>query len=151
MSERRLTPLAPALALLIAACGGGGAGARAGAGAGASAGADAGAGQGASAGAEAGARAAAEAGPVTEECRTAYAEYVRTWRRWFDAELEDADATAALIAEFGRELPMRSALDEMRDVAEELKYEPGFDLWFMALTATERAIDRCGEGAPRPT
>ena len=93
--------------------------------------------------------AGAQAAPASAECRTAYAGYVKAWSDWFDAEL-DSDAQAAIIAEFGQELPHRSALDEMRETADELRYEPGFELWIRALTATEEAIDRCGEGAPRP-
>jgi len=92
---------------------------------------------------------AAPAGPVTEACRTAYAGYISAWSDWFDAEL-DSDAQAAIIAEFGQELPRRAALEEMRATADELRYEPGFELWIRALTATEEAIDSCGEGAPRP-
>jgi hypothetical protein len=89
------------------------------------------------------------AGPAGDQCRTDYAEYVDAWSDWFDSEL-DSDAQAAIIAEFGQELPRRAALDEMRETADELRYEPGFELWIRALTATERAIDSCGEGAPRP-
>ena len=92
---------------------------------------------------------AGAAAPASAECRTAYAGYVKAWSDWFDAEL-DSDAQAAIIAEFGQELPHRSALEEMRETADELRYEPGFELWIRALTATEEAIDRCGEGAPRP-
>lgn len=94
-------------------------------------------------------QAPAPAGPVTEACRTAYAAYVSAWSDWFDAEL-DSDAQAAIIAEFGQELPRRAALEEMRVTADELRYEPGFELWIRALSATEEAIDSCGEGAPRP-
>jgi hypothetical protein len=89
------------------------------------------------------------AGPVSEDCRRAYDGYVKAWGDWFDAEL-DSDAQAALIAEFGQELPRRAALEEMRETADELRYEPGFELWIRALTATEDAIESCGEGAPRP-
>lgn len=89
--------------------------------------------------------------PVTPACRAAYADYERAWTNWFDANLDDTDSAAEIIAEFGQELPMRSALAQMRETADALRYEPGFDLWFVALTATERAIDLCGEGAPRPT
>ena len=92
----------------------------------------------------------APTGPVSQECRTAYAGYVSAWSDWFDTEL-DSDAQAAIIAEFGQELPRRAALEEMRATADELRYEPGFELWIRALTATEDAIDKCGEGAPRPS
>ena len=91
----------------------------------------------------------APAGEVSEACRTAYAGYVAAWSDWFDTEL-DSDAQAAIIAEFGQELPRRAALEEMRATADELRYEPGFELWIRALTATEEAIESCGEGAPRP-
>ncbi|HEU5061136.1 MAG TPA: hypothetical protein VFU21_31615 [Kofleriaceae bacterium] len=91
----------------------------------------------------------APAGEVSEACRTAYAGYVAAWSDWFDTEL-DSDAQAAIIAEFGEELPRRAALEEMRVTADELRYEPGFELWIRALTATEEAIEHCGEGAPRP-
>lgn len=91
----------------------------------------------------------AAAGEPSEACRTAYAGYVAAWSDWFDAEL-DSDAQAAIIAEFGQELPRRAALEEMRATADELRYEPGFELWIRALTATEEAIASCGEGAPRP-
>lgn len=94
-------------------------------------------------------RARPAAGPVSQECREAYAGYVSAWSDWFDAEL-DSDAQAAIIAEFGQELPRRAALDEMRATADELRYEPGFELWIRALTATEEAIASCGEGAARP-
>jgi hypothetical protein len=87
--------------------------------------------------------------PAGPECRAAYDAYVAAWSDWFDAEL-DSDAQAAIIAEFGQELPRRAALEEMRATADELRYEPGFELWIRALTATEEAIERCGEGAPRP-
>ena len=88
--------------------------------------------------------------PVTPACRAAYADYERAWKNWFDANLDDTDSAAEIIAEFGQELPMRSSLAQMRETADALRYEPGFDRWFVALTATERAIDLCGEGAPRP-
>lgn len=94
-------------------------------------------------------RQAPAAAPASADCRTAYDGYVKAWSDWFDAEL-DSDAQAAIIAEFGQELPHRSALDEMRETADALRYEPGFELWIRALTATEEAIDLCGEGAPRP-
>ena len=87
--------------------------------------------------------------PAGEACRAAYAQYVSAWSDWFDTEL-DSDAQAAIIAEFGQELPHRAALEEMRVTADELRYEPGFELWIRALTATEEAIERCGEGAARP-
>jgi len=93
--------------------------------------------------------AAATAGEPSEACRKAYAGYVAAWSDWFDTEL-DSDAQAAIIAEFGQELPRRAALEEMRVTADDLRYEPGFELWIRALTATEEAIDSCGEGAPRP-
>jgi hypothetical protein len=89
-------------------------------------------------------------GEVSSECRAAYYEYVAAWSAWFDAELEDSEAQAAIIAEFGQELPRSAALEEMREVAEELRYDPGFELWIRALGATQSAIERCGEGAPRP-
>ena len=98
---------------------------------------------------EAPAGAAATAGEPSAACRTAYAGYIAAWSDWFDTEL-DSDAQAAIIAEFGQELPRRAALEEMRVTADELRYEPGFELWIRALTATEEAIDSCGEGAPRP-
>jgi hypothetical protein len=91
----------------------------------------------------------APAAPPTPACRRAYREYVRTWGNWFAAEL-GAGTAAEIVAEFGQELPTRAALAEMREVADGLRYEPGFDLWFAALTATERAIEICGEGAARP-
>ena len=91
----------------------------------------------------------APAGANTDACRKAYDGYVAAWSDWFDTEL-DSDAQAAIIAEFGQELPRRAALEEMRVTADELRYEPGFELWIRALTATEEAIDSCGEGAPRP-
>jgi hypothetical protein len=94
-------------------------------------------------------RAPAPAGEPTEACRAAYGQYVSAWSDWFDTEL-DSDAQAAIIAEFGQELPRRAALEEMRVTADELRYEPGFELWIRALTATEEAIERCGEGAARP-
>jgi hypothetical protein len=94
-------------------------------------------------------RAPAPAGEPSEACRAAYAQYISAWSDWFDTEL-DSDAQAAIIAEFGQELPRRAALEEMRVTADELRYEPGFELWIRALTATEEAIDRCGEGAARP-
>lgn len=91
----------------------------------------------------------AAAGAPSDACRKAYDGYVAAWSDWFDTEL-DSDAQAAIIAEFGQELPRRAALEEMRVTADELRYEPGFELWIRALTATEEAIDSCGEGAPRP-
>jgi hypothetical protein len=140
----RMMHRASALALLLlAGCGGGGGAA---AGAGGAAGASAG-GAGPSSGAAASEPAAA---PAPEACPGAYREYVRAWAVWFYTELEDPETSKAVTEEFVKELPSRSALADMRMVAEELRYEPGFDFWFVALTATERAIDACGESAPAP-
>ncbi len=95
-------------------------------------------------------RTAGASGEPSDACREAYQGYVAAWSDWFDTEL-DSDAQAAIIAEFGQELPRRAALEEMRVTADELRYEPGFELWIRALTATEEAIESCGEGAPRPS
>ena len=95
-------------------------------------------------------RTAGSSGEPSDACRKAYQGYVSAWSDWFDTEL-DSDAQAAIIAEFGQELPRRAALEEMRVTADELRYEPGFELWIRALTATEEAIESCGEGAPRPS
>lgn len=93
---------------------------------------------------------AAPAGPATAECKTSYTSYITAWNDWFTNELEDKETQEAVMEQFAMELPTQSALDEMRAVAEELRYEPGFDLWLRALTATESAIERCGEGRARP-
>lgn len=90
------------------------------------------------------------AAPATAECKTSYAKYVTAWNDWFTNELEDKETQEAVMEQFAMELPTQSALDEMRAVAEELRYEPGFDLWLRALTASEGAIELCGEGAARP-
>lgn len=92
----------------------------------------------------------AKAAADTPGCRSAYDEYVRAWNAWFTTAIEDAETRAAVLAAFEDELPNRSALAEMRVTAEDLRYEPGFELWIRALTATEHAIDGCGEGVARP-
>jgi hypothetical protein len=92
----------------------------------------------------------APAGPATAECKTSYGSYITAWNDWFTNELEDKETQEAVMEQFAMELPTQSALDEMRAVAEELRYEPGFDLWLRALTATEGAIVQCGEGRTRP-
>ncbi|HUS67381.1 MAG TPA: hypothetical protein VMZ28_22745 [Kofleriaceae bacterium] len=92
----------------------------------------------------------APAGPATAECKTSYGSYITAWNDWFTNELEDKETQEAVMEQFAMELPTQSALDEMRAVAEELRYEPGFDLWLRALTATEGAIESCGEGRTRP-
>ena len=89
-------------------------------------------------------------GPATAECKTSYGSYITAWNDWFTNELEDKETQEAVMEQFAMELPTQSALDEMRAVAEELRYEPGFDLWLRALTATEGAIASCGEGRVRP-
>ena len=89
-------------------------------------------------------------GPATAECKTSYGAYITAWNDWFTNELEDKETQEAVMEQFAMELPTQSALDEMRAVAEELRYEPGFDLWLRALTATESAIERCGEGRAKP-
>ena len=92
----------------------------------------------------------APSGPATAECKTSYGGYITAWNDWFTNELEDKETQEAVMEQFAMELPTQSALDEMRAVAEELRYEPGFDLWLRALTATEGAIETCGEGRARP-
>lgn len=94
--------------------------------------------------------AAAAPAPAAGDCAGAYREYARAWTVWFNAELDDPETSQVVTEEFIKELPSRSALDDMRVAAEELRFEPGFDFWFVALTATARAIDACGEGAPAP-
>ena len=92
--------------------------------------------------------------PPAPTCATLYASYEGAWRLALEDEMSqlaiDADAVAEIVALEVETLPHRDELAKMRSIYAVVEAFLPDAPWSRAFTATDAAIQVCGEGAHRP-
>jgi hypothetical protein len=92
--------------------------------------------------------------PPAPTCATLYASYEGAWRLALEDEMSqldvDADAVAEIVALEVETLPRRDELAKMRSIYAVVEAFLPDAPWSRAFTATDAAIEVCGEGARRP-
>ena len=90
----------------------------------------------------------------TPTCAILYASYEGAWRLALEDEMSqlavDADAVAEIVALEVETLPHRDELAKMRSIYAVVEAFLPDAPWSRAFTATDAAIEVCGEGAHRP-